>query len=181
MLLSSLPVPPRGSFQLALVLAICAASSSAAQGIGSQPRAITLIAVKRPAFEALDAVRVTTSPRRWADAAGAYELTASVEIRDEGRCEIRVSRNVTSDIAVSVITETGGASDLREGSPVLVYRGDCHESTAARELTIHFGGIPATGSATGEDVLSLQIMCNRDGVRRQWSVDVPLTRPVVGH
>lgn len=134
----------------AFLLQSLALSRAGAQGLRSEPRAITLMAVKRPAFEALDAVRLTVAAPQRSETGDAFDVTASVQVHDEGRCEIR---------AVA-----------REGTPTLLYSGACREAAPAHVVHVRVSALQ--WSVT--DATAIEVVCMRDGVPRRWLLDLPL-------
>lgn len=122
-----------------VMLTVCA-KLLGAQGIGSGVRSITLVAVKRPAFEALDAVRVIAQHVSSTDSAGNREERAIVEVRADMPCEIRVS--------------------VAGGPPVTAFRGECRASAARHVIAVPLG------HARGDIIY--EVTGTLDGVPRRW-------------
>ena len=123
-----------------VLLTVCA-KLLGAQGIGSGARSVTLVAVKRPAFESLDAVRVVTERETRPDSAGNRQAQAIVEIRADMPCEIRVS--------------------VAGGPPVTAFRGECHAAQSR-----HLVAVPLTHAHGG--AIIYEVTGTLDGVPHRW-------------
>lgn len=151
-----------------------ATTTAVAQAIGSQPRAITLIATKAAAFDALDVVRVKTVSSTPVDGGAAIEVSAVVEIHDEGRCAIRVVPHLSIALEVSAPVPIRAAIDIGEQLSPQVFSGNCHESTPAHAMRIRVAGAARSAQRSEPGELRFEVECTRAGILRRWLINVPL-------
>ena len=144
------------------------AASASAQQVRSFARGITLTAIKPPSVEALDAVRFHNPERAIRTTDDLWLLEATVDVRQDGTCEIDVEA-VDEAGAQLVIRDAGGAAhSLMAHVPLRIFQGSCR-ANAPQHIVTFFASEAARTVAPASAELLVRVVVGHGDVIRRWS------------
>jgi hypothetical protein len=156
---------------VAAALGVVAPTVVSSQAIGSGPRSISLIAIKRDEVESLDAVTVRTDSRV-AVPGDTIEVRMKVDVRRDMPCVIRVALRTLSSVSVQARDADGEERRLQPGAPVPVFRGRCAASAPSHPVTLKMAGSANAPSAVS---LEYEVVGAATGEPLRWVTDIALT------
>lgn len=153
-----------------LALCLGAPLAAHAQGVQSAARSITMLAVKRPAVEALDVVRVTTESSSRTESGDGLAVRVDVSVRGDGPCEIRIRRRSGDGAPILVVDVTGAERELLVGAALILFRGDCRESAPDHPVALRVPDV-AVATPSAHDVgVVYEVTGLAGGQTRRWFV-----------
>jgi hypothetical protein len=155
----------------AAALGAVAPAVVSAQAIGSGPRSISLIAIKRDAVESLDAVTVRTDSRVTVPG-DTIEVRIAIDVRRDMPCVIRVALRAFSSASVHARDADGEERRLQTGAGVPVFRGHCSPNTPTHPVILRMAG---SANAPGGVSLEYEVVGTATGEPLRWVTGVALT------
>lgn len=167
---------------IAGLVAVVSSRSASGQAVLSAARGITLIAIKPPSVQPLDAVRLHDLAWNATDVNGMASFDAIVDVRDDGACNIEVEQTdkaTHADLAVRDVD--GRGRSLASHLPVRIFQGRCRAVAPQHAIQVVASRALLGASAADSVELFVRVVIGRGDLVRTWSARlmVPARRTAI--